>query len=237
MNAVVKAALRRHNPAYVITPTTCTVPLVEELALSFLAAVDVFRIRLGQFSQDSSVQSGGAATFGVDRDTPFQKTLKLLEYYQAEYEKECQRTGLDTFAQSNQPVVSTVTSQDSQYSAQMAIEDSALPPQIALVAVNSAVSNDGTLIIRWAQSYFSNFDGFMLYHIQGADEIFQHWLPSQPKINPIAERVASFYDHDSRSAKVTDLVFASTTVNRFLIVCMSKSGKYNYSNELVVTQP
>jgi hypothetical protein len=104
------------------------------------------------------------------------------------------------------------------------------------------VNGDGTVIVAWAQERFGNFASYTLVHGTGTTALFQEWNnnPSTdvpPRVIDSASQVGTFNSQDIKAVKVTDLTVTSGTKNRFLLVCESKSGKYTYSNEVVLTQP
>jgi hypothetical protein len=95
--------------------------------------------------------------------------------------------------------------------------------------------------LNWTTKDYGNFAAFAIVTLSGATAIIQPWNYSSasgiPGIADAATLVAKTGQSTLRSVKLQDLVTVIGTVNRFVIVSVSRSGKFSYSNEVVLTQP
>jgi hypothetical protein len=233
-NRIVVRAATRHNKAYTCAVDSCTIPTTEHFAVVLLAWSDLSIIRASRFAtQASTTQSG--TMFGTDRNTPFYKCMELSKKLGEQYEEECKSLGLEIYAGYGSVSLSTVTCENVDLEAQTPIEFALNPPAISLTAAD--VQGDGTAILRWTQDFHTNFATYKLFY--HTSEIYQDWNITSarcPRINADAQFVGALNDQASKAIKLTDLSTVSGTTHHFLIVCVSRSETYAYSNEVVNTQ-
>lgn len=236
LNRIVKNAASRHNSSFTLTDSTSNIPQKEKNVVLLLAWVLLMRVRASRFAMEANTSQGG---FGTDRNTPYHKCMDMAKELERQYKEECLSLGLESYyGSSNNVVSSVVTCESLDLGAQTPIENSAPPPAIVL-STDAAVAPDGTIVVRWTQDFFENFYSYCVFTIAGADPIFQDWNfgGSYPGINGFSSASNPINDQTIKAVKLTGIPFAALAVNRFLVTCSSKSGKYSYSNEVVVTQP
>jgi hypothetical protein len=238
LELLVTEAGEKHNSTYVISGTSCTVPANEKEAIVLLAWIELTFIRAQKFATES--QSGGGG-FSTDRNTPYYKLMDLAKKLDGRYKEVCTTLGLQTFYGSGGITSSEVTVESLDLSAQTPLETS-LPPTAAVLTASPAAqaNGDGTVVLSWTFKDNGNFAFYAICHIEGNESLIQDWnFESEsgiPRIHDSAN-VTKITRMDQKSAKVLELTVSSGTKNRFVIAVGSKSGKYSYSNEIVLTQP
>lgn len=237
---LIEDAVGQHNSSYQVTESDCTVPKREKYPVILLAWSMLCFVRASKFATDPSTGQGG---FNTDRNTPFQKCLTLAKELRSLYGQVCQSLGLTTYAGLGSVVQSDVVSENLDLEAMTPVELSLNPPPITLVTVPSDKANsDGTLLVKWTQDVFENFAYVAIITMEGGTEsILQLWNNNSktgfPGLHDLAEVTGKIDDQRISQVKITDLTVSSGTVNRVLLVCVSKSGKYTFSNEVKLTQP
>jgi hypothetical protein len=236
---LIRDAVSQHNASYQVSETVCTVPSRESYPVVLLAWSMLCFVRASKFASDPSTSQGG---FSTDRNSPFQKCLTLAKELRNQYSLVCQSLALSTYAGTGSVVQSEVVSESHDLGAMTPIELSLDPPPIILITDPSTkVNNDGTLLVKWTQDLFENFAAYYVISMEGPNAIFQDWnfgsKSTIPRLNDEAVIVGRLTDQTVKQVKITDLTKTVGTVSHFLIACASKSGKWSYSNEVVLTQP
>ena len=226
---IVVSAARRHNKTYVVSLEACTIPAIEHNVVVLLAWAALSRIRASAFATQPSV-TGSGVQYGTDRNTPFYKCMELAKQLEEMYKQECVDLGLTSYAGNSNVIVTEVTCENLDLGAQTPVEISLVPPPISLGA--SAITPEGTLVLSWTQSNFANFDSFVVLH--STETITAAWNFSSAVLPGVADSatVMTVFKSAVYACKFTDL--NTTVANHFLVVCKSKSGKYTFSNEVVV---
>lgn len=237
--SLVKSAGKKHNSSYVITGASCTVPSLEHDAVVYLAWAELCVIRASMFAAAPSTNAQG---FGTNRDTPYYKLMDLSKELRVMYKEACEAIGLSSFYGSGAITQSEVTVESIDLGAQAPLEMSATPPSPVITTTPSdRVNGDGTIVVNWTTKDFSNFEWFAVVFLQGASAIYQDWnwnsTTGIPRLNNSATVLGRINRMDIRSVKLENLTATTGTVNRFLVVLKTKSGKYAYSNEVAITQP
>lgn len=237
--AVIIGAASKHNSSYVVSASVCTIPAREQEAVVTLSLIDFTFIRLSALSLQPGITSQG---FGSDRNTPFQKLKDYLKLLVDRYDDIVAALGIPTYYGAGTVTQSEVTVENLSLGAQTSIGLSLTPPEFNLYSTPSDHANsDGTVTLFWDNAPFDNFLCYFLYTVTGATPIFQPWnydsIAGTPRILDTATKLFQYNRIDQQSALLTNLVVTSGTVNRFVLVIASKSGKYSYSDELVLTQP
>jgi len=235
---VVADAVRLHNSTYVATTVSCTVPEVEKDVVGLLAWARLCMVRASRFATDSNASGQG---WGTDRNTPFYKCLELHKILTAQYTEGCKALGLTVFAGAGAIALSEVTCENLDMGAQTPIEMSLTPPVIRLYSTpTTAVNSNGTLAVYWEQANYSNFAKTVLVHVTGSTSVYDagnYASAVLPRIIDTAAIVGTVTNPDIRALNLTDIAVTPGIINRFLVASVSKSGKYTYSNEIVLTQP
>lgn len=237
--SLIISAGKKHNSSYAISTTACSVPDLEAEAVTLLAWIDFCFIRASRFaSSPGSSQQG----FSTNRDTPYYKLIDLAKQLKSMYAELCGSIGLVSFYGAGSPVMSEVTCENLDLGAMTPIEISLNAPTPALSTVPSdRVAADGTIVLNWMSKDFNNFAAFFVLQMTGAESVLQPWnyasSSSIPGIHDSASLVGRVNRAEVRSVKLQGLTITPGTINRFVVVTATKSGKFAYSNEVVLTQP
>jgi hypothetical protein len=238
LESIVIGAGRKHNPNYAISSATCTVPDLEADLVVLLAWSDLCYVRASAFAASPGATQQG---FGTNRDTPYYKLTNLADLLLKRYQEVCASLGLTTFYGAGSPTMSEVTCESLDLGAQAPVEISITPTAPVLSAATSVVQPDGTIVLNWTCKDFNNFAAFAIVTMSGAESILQMWnfasASGIPGIHDSAQVVTNISQSALRSVKLQGLQINSGTVNRFVVVTITRSGKYAYSNEVVTTQP
>lgn len=237
-NEVITEAVRRHNSSY-LTTSDVSVPEREIFAVVLLSWADLSFMRASNFAAQASINSNSG--YGSDRDTPFDKCLRLQKELMKQYAAQCSSLGIVSTYSESSPEIGDVAviSADSE-GATVPSEVASLPPAPDLSAVDLQVQADDTLRVKWSPWRNIGFLRHTLLHRVGTSPILDASLTNEELgiygVNNDAEVVASVTDVERNSVKFTGLDKTSGTVHRFVVVRFSKSGKYTFSNELTITQ-
>lgn len=237
-NDIVVDAVYQHNPQYSVTEASCNVPLREEYPVVLLSWSMLCVIRASKFASESQGSQGG---FSTDRNTPYYKLMDLSKQLKKMYLDVCGALGLDSFAGAKNVHASEVVVENLDLGAMTPVELSLDPPPVLLETVPAnKVNDDGTLLVKWRQDLFQNFSHYYLVHKEGTDDLWQEWnfnSKSVPRIHDDAIIVGKINDQEIKAVQVHDLTVTPGTINHFLLIAVSKSGKYSYSVEVKLTQP
>ena len=218
----VQAAIVQHDKGLTID----SLPEAEEECVLTLAWIKVCLVRASKAAQDANIT--GAAGFGADRNSPYNKNMSLAKDLMARY---------STLCSSIQPSKSRVVTgqlyvRDQVFDALVPLMMNQSPTKILL---SGSVAADNTAILSWTVDQMTDFHEFLLFFMEGTDAIYQQWnnfsALGVARINDGATKVFSYNSPQISSVKATEVDHTKT--NRFLLVMRTRSGSYVYSNELV----
>lgn len=206
----------------------------EEEPVLTLGWIKVCLVRAAKAAKESSVQ--GVAGYGRNVDSPYAKQMSMAEKLSDRYYKLCERLRLTT----NRVVVGQLFVRDQIFDALVPLLQTANQPRVLLSLATDTSGLSDTLnavVLTWTAENASDFYDLRIYCLTGNVPIFQQWNNTSgtgvPCINDSAvPLLISERNPSVNTVRITDLDLR--VVNRFLIVLRSRSGKYSYSNELVV---
>lgn len=221
-------AMTQHNTGY----TYASLPASEEEAVVILAWIRVCLDRATRAAITPG--TSGPNGFGQEGESVYSKNTRLADKLRERY---AALTGALRVRSSEGVTLGTLLRDDDELDAQVPLSASVSPSPVILSAPSGQSDTVGTThIVEWSSEWYSNFSDYLLFHVEGATSLFQaHNFNSDsgvPRILNGATLVASFSDQDQKSCQISELDKSQT--NRFLIVSRSRSGKYSYSNELVL---
>lgn len=227
-------SLTQHNSAY----SWASLPANEELAIIFLSASKAAFDRAQKLANkpSSSVKSGSFNTsVEADHQTPFDKNMKLYRAFLDRYEGYCASIGVSTNGSGGGIVKGRVTKRDSELEALTPLASS---EPISSVLLSSAQGDDNTeLILSWVSEAGFNFSEWVIFTLPSSDSIHRSWNLNTnggiPQINTSATKVATINDPTQKSVKITGINRAVD--NSFLVVGVTRSQKFTYSNEILLT--
>jgi hypothetical protein len=237
LEAAIQDAVSQHNAAYTATSSSCSVPVEEKFPVVLFSWSLVSVLRASARAGESS--GGGPSGFNSDRQSPFAQLMKLANDLKTRYAEACKSLGLSKYAGSGVPVMSEVTCENLDLGVQTPVE-MAIPLPAPILSSANQVAGNGELVLSWEFKDNSNFSQYVLFHLSGSSAIYENWnydsTSGVPLINNNASNLMSTNRMERRATKVLNLSATQGTINRFLLVAVSKSGKYSYSNEVVITQ-
>lgn len=231
----INAALREHNSNYTIG----TLPAAEEELVLLLGWIRLCHSRAAQWAQ--AADTGGQARLGQDNDTPFKKNMSLAKSLKLRYDE--LRIGLGLESKSDVIEVSTSTAQDTWTEAEVPLALSRpLTAPVLSLAAGESLAEGTTYILKWTVERSENFQEWRLFHMatasNGAATIREEWnqfsAAKTPQISDAAALVKTISDQQILCLRVTGV--DKSQRNLFLLVAVSRSGKYSYGNELELKQ-
>jgi len=248
--AIVSDSTLRHNKDYVCTTVECTIPILEHLPVVVLSWADLTSLRANRWAQDPNVT--GVQGFGTDRNTPYYKLTDLVEKLHHNYLTICEGLGLEVYAPvkpptesgstpiSGPPILTEVVSENYDILAQTPVELSHIPPGVKLYSdPTAAIGSDGSVILTWESDRYQNFAYFHICYLSGSTPIYLPWnfnsKSGVPRTNDNTTVLSRIGDNRIRSLKVTDIDPNVPEIHRFLIANQSKSDRWTYSNEIMLT--
>lgn len=232
---IITQAVGLHNSAYVVSSSACTVPAKEEYVVTLLAWSLLCTVRATKFANEASIRADG---FVSNRDTPFEKNLKLADLLRKRYEEQCKIIGLTIFAGAGPVRVSQALSVEADTGAMLPFDISQEPPLVQLTSEGNIGS--GTLILVFTTTLFDQFAARYVFHSSGSEPLHQPWNFASavfPGVDSAATKLMEIGDQRLRQIKLTNLVTTPGTVHRFLVATKTRSDVNGYSNELVLTLP
>ncbi len=224
-------ALREHNPSYEFG----VLPVAEEEPVILLAWIRVCNSRAAQWAQ--AANTGGQATMQQDNETPFSKNLKLAKFLREQYTALVVSLGISS--RFSGISVSTVTAQDGWVEAEVPLALSRTPPVPTLsLAAGESKAVGTTYIIKWTVERYENFQEWRLFHMVtenvSTDTLRHAWNQDSdsgtPQLNNLADLLKTISDQQISTLKAVNV--DKTKRNLFLLVAVSRSGLFSYSNEL-----
>lgn len=231
---IVLDAVKQHNSSYVVTSTSSTFPAGESLPLRFLILENLALLRATKLAQQATVKNDSFA----NTDSPYEKMLKLAKQMRERYETTCRQLGLTTFSGGGQVRVSEFGSLNASLGATTPLELATEPPFVQLEAT---YIGSGCAILKFTNPPFSQFVARRIFTLEGNDAIFQEWNTTSsvgtPRINNSAIKLFETGDRTLNSIKVVLGNATSGVCHRFLVVTLTVSGIYGYSNEVLLYVP
>ncbi len=228
LDTIIARALLQHNKTYSIS----SLPESEEECVVVLAWASVCYIRASKFANEANASGGG---FTADRDTPYKKNIDLANDLIARYQLLVAALGI-TDSGSTRIAVGTILKRDP-------LHDSLIPLIVApntgrIDAVLTVLSPNTSVQLDWA---VTNWDGgyfdLIFFQITGSTSLIAPWNVANPDsgirglLNG-ATRLVTINDPEVTEIRFEDL--DRTQINRFLLIAKNNSGKYAFSNELVL---
>jgi hypothetical protein len=226
LTAYICRAIKMHDKNLTIQ----TIPCDEEEPIVTLAWIKVCLVRASKFAREANIS--GAKGFGMDQKTPYDKQMDLVRKLTDRYSELCAKLRINR----NQVVLGQIFVRDDIFDALVPLFQTPDAPVILLRA--GCVSSNGVVVLQWSVENYSDFFQVLVFWYENQlAPIYQEWnfdsANGIPNTNNSATVLHTFNDPTVLSAQVTGL--DPTQTHRFLLVFRSRTYRYIYSNELVVT--
>lgn len=229
----VLGAIQRHCPDYASSPS---IPTIHDEALITLAWESLCYFRASvHVNTPESVERAPGMIMGKDanKTSPYGKNMDMAVKLRKRYS--------DIVAQ-----MSTSGPGEEITQGKLFIESNisgTIPAQFApniIVSLISEQQTPTTVVLRWSFTSTPNFAEAQLYYTPDGSEIYQDWNGEEndfgvPKISDSAVKQLTVQDELLKAARMDSLTPAASY--RFLVVVKATTGRFYYSNEIVVVTP
>lgn len=236
-------ALEEHDTDY-ITPSTgaadfTLLPLREYQLVIILAWIRVCEFRASSAAPQPSLRGFGAgaavgAGFGGDRDTPFNKNMKMVEYLRKQYDQLSAQLEEDEETEIGNGDITV-----GEFVRRDELLDVAVPlhvaPGLRAPTLSVAASGAGTVTLEWGETLSEYFSQIYVFRATSAG-IYQSWnrdgASGVPLIASAAIKAFDTTDNIARGLKIESLAAGT---HYFLLAVQDIGGNWTYSNEVSAT--